>query len=120
MSGINRWEQITATHPLSVSVVLINSNQNNMSEKKFPNGFTSWIETHYEVVSAITIELAKDEDEMSTVVLNRQQEQGHGGIYELSEELTSEFEEINKDRDWDGEFFDEIDNFLRNKLNINK
>lgn len=83
-------------------------------EKKFPNGFTSWIETHYEVVKAIESEQAKDEPQ--GVVKDRHESSGHGGLYELAEELTDEFEKLNEGRDWDGEFFDEIDLFLQEKL----
>ena len=46
----------------------------------------------------------------------RHSEQGHGGLYELAEELTDEFELLNKGRVWDGEFFDEIEEFLSEKL----
>lgn len=37
-------------------------------------------------------------------------------MYELAENLTNEFEELNKDKKWNGEFFDEIYSFLTNKL----
>jgi hypothetical protein len=43
-------------------------------------------------------------------------EKGHGGLYELAEDLTDEFETINKNREWDGEFFEEIETFLNEKL----
>ena len=42
-------------------------------------------------------------------------EQGTGGMYELAEELTDEFEKLNADREWDGEFFDEIEEFITSK-----
>jgi hypothetical protein len=85
-----------------------------MAENKFPNGFESWQETHYEVVQVITMEHVKDDPQ--GVVRERHHAQGHGGLYELAKELTDEFEEINKGRNWDGEFFEEIDKFLKNKL----
>jgi len=81
--------------------------------KRFANGFTSWQETHYEVVQAITKELTKVDTE--NIVLQIYDEQGHGGLYELAEELTDEFEETNIGRQWSGDFFDEIDSFLNNK-----
>ena len=84
------------------------------STKNFPNGFTSWQETHFEIVSAINTEYSKDEP--SGLVAERHSEQGHGGLYELAEELTDEFELLNKGRVWDGEFFDEIEEFLSEKL----
>ena len=84
-------------------------------EKIFPNGFESWQETHFEVVNGITKELRKDVF-TSKVIEKRHEEQGTGGMYELAEELTDEFELLNKGRMWDGEFFDEIDEFLKKKL----
>lgn len=83
--------------------------------KRFLNGFTSWQETHFEIVSAITGEMRKDKFD-SKVVDDRYAEQGTGGMYELAEELTDEFEKLNKGRDWDGEFFDEIAKFIQEKL----
>jgi hypothetical protein len=34
----------------------------------------------------------------------------------LANDLTDEFELLNKDREWDGEFFDEIERFLDEKF----
>jgi hypothetical protein len=86
--------------------------------KEFPNGFASWQETHYEVVAAITNEIAYDHysefrDDLIRITLR---EKGHGGLYELANDLTDEFELLNKGREWDGEFFDEIERFLDEKF----
>jgi hypothetical protein len=87
--------------------------------KEFPNGFASWQETHYEVVAAITTELMADyeynefRDDLIRITLR---EKGHGGLYELANDLTDEFELLNKDREWDGEFFEEIERFLDEKF----
>ena len=87
--------------------------------KTFPNGFESWQETHYEVVAAITTELISY-DEYSNfnhqLIGTTLQEKGHGGLYELANDLTDEFELKNQDREWDGEFFDEIERFLDEKF----
>ena len=83
--------------------------------KEFPNGFASWQETHYEVVAAIT-SIALDNDNKDNLVYKTYREDGLGGLYELAEELTDEFELLNKDREWDGEFFDEIERFLDEKF----
>jgi hypothetical protein len=87
--------------------------------KTFPNGFESWQETHYEVVAAITTELISY-DEYSNfnhqLIRTTLQEKGHGGLYELANDLTDEFELKNQDREWDGEFFDEIERFLDEKF----
>lgn len=81
---------------------------------EFVNGFESWQETHYEVVQAITMEQAKDNPQ--GLVKERHEAQGHGGLYELALEITNEFEKLNEGREWDGDFFDEIDKFLKEKL----
>lgn len=81
---------------------------------EFVNGFESWHETHYEVVQAITMEHAKDEPQ--GLVKERHDAQGHGGLYELAVELTNEFEKLNEGREWDGEYLQEIDEFMKAKL----
>lgn len=86
-----------------------------MARKKFPNGLIFWIETHHEVVSFIAIELHKDKTDFK-VINERYEAQGTGGMYELAEELTDKFEKMNKGREWNGEFFDEIENFLIKEL----
>lgn len=80
--------------------------------KNFPNGFTSWAETHYEMVSMITIMYEKGSEELEAYLENR----GIGGFYELSAELTDKFEEENEGRSWDGEFFEEIEFFFDNEI----
>jgi hypothetical protein len=75
---------------------------------------TSWIETHFEISGAITIEISKDNP--TGLVAERHAAQGHGGLYELAEELTDEFETLHKGREWDGEYFDTIYSFIQEKL----
>lgn len=38
------------------------------------------------------------------------------GLNELAKELTDKFENIHQDREWDGDFFDEIEEFLEIEL----
>ena len=85
--------------------------------EKFPNGITSYLETYYEVCSGIF--LSYDEENMkenSKLIEEINESQGTGGLYQLAESLTDKFELLNKDREWDGEFFDEIDKFLKKEL----
>jgi hypothetical protein len=77
-------------------------------------GFESYLETHYEMVQAITIEHIKDEPQ--GVVRERHDEQGHGGLYELAEELTDKFEKENELTQWDGDFFETIEQFTKHNL----
>lgn len=85
------------------------------NEKIFPNGFTSWMETHHEVTQAISIQLQQQEGKAYDVACQR----GTGGTYELAEELTDKFELKFKDFNW-GEsemsFFEELEEFLNVEL----
>lgn len=83
-------------------------------EQKFPNGFESWMETHHDVVDYISRK-TNAEDEENTEIVATQDTHGTGGIYLLAEEWTDEFETVNNGREWDGEYFDEIEEFLNKK-----
>ena len=72
----------------------------------------SWHETHYDVVVAITSMLHMEGSLPNKVEM----EQGIGGLYDLAHDLTDEFEKLHEGKAWDGEFFDEIDEFLGEKL----
>jgi hypothetical protein len=86
-----------------------------METRVFVNGFISWQETHFEIVDFIVG--IRKADKLEGVIAKRQEEQGIGGLYELAEEWTEEFEKLNEGREWDGDFFDEIEEFceLKNK-----
>ena len=45
------------------------------------------------------------------------QSNGTGGMYEVCEAWTDEFELKNEFRIWDGEFYEEIEQFMTQKLN---
>lgn len=86
---------------------------------KFPNGFSSWHETHFEISEAIgkaLNDMYSPDELQSKVVCDRVEEQGTGGIYDLAEDLTDEFELKFKGKEWDGEYFDEIEKFINEKL----
>jgi len=88
-----------------------------LSEKgAFPNGFTEWHETHYEIVQAMTIEWVKDKPK--GIVLETQESAGHGGLYDLAFELTNKFEKENVGKAWgiDEEYFDAIEKFTNQNL----
>lgn len=79
--------------------------------KHFPNGFDSWQETHFEVVSEIS-RVARLGVPYRVII----EERGTGGLCELAEYLTFKFEKLNEGREWDGEFFDELEAFLEKEL----
>lgn len=84
-----------------------------METRKFVNGFTNWVETHHEIVDYLT-RTRFTEGSMS---YERDQAQGTGGLWELGEDLTNEFEKKYEGKDWDGEFYDTIEEFLNEKEN---
>jgi hypothetical protein len=86
-------------------------------EKQFPNGFSSWAETHHEIVSAITLAM-EDPISMPISLEEIQLEQGTGGIWEFCIQLTDEFESLNRGREWDGEFFEELEEFINKNLGV--
>lgn len=61
--------------------------------KKFPNGFSCWMETHYEIVAAISSEWNKEDPKhIARLVEETQDAGGHGFLYCLAEAMTDEFE----------------------------
>jgi hypothetical protein len=86
------------------------------TEKNFPNGFSSWQETHFEIVQAITLEHAQDK--RTGLVAYRHEAQGIGGLYELAEELTDEWEALYEIETWeDIGYLETLENWLNEKLN---
>ena len=83
--------------------------------KEFVNGFSSWMETHHEVVAEIafidTLELEEG------LIHEIRTTHGTGGIYELAESLTDEFEQKYKGTAWgeELEFFETLQTFLNQK-----
>lgn len=88
------------------------------TKKHFPNGFSNWQETHFEISAAIGTLLQSEEfdPEFKNVVTERYENNGRGGIYELAEELTDKFELDNKGRIWDGDYHEAIDSFIKTEL----
>lgn len=82
--------------------------------KHFPNGFNNWIQTHFEIVTAIAIELRKDYP--SGKVGKIYDAQGTAGMYELAENLTDEFEALYEGKEWYDEYLHTIDAFISNNL----
>lgn len=64
----------------------------------------SWLETYHEIVR--------------NPLIDKYPFDGRGDEWNKCFEWTNEFEELNKGRYWDGEFFDEIDKFVENKCKL--
>lgn len=85
--------------------------------EKFPNGITSYLETYYEVINRFTLSWDKDScNYNSSKLQDILNSVGSNGIYELAISLTDKFELLNRDRVWDGEFYEEINKFLDEEL----
>ena len=83
-------------------------------KQKFCNGFNSWQETHFEVVSYINYELSKDVP--SGVIGDTYEASGTGGMYELAENWTDEFEEMFDSEDWtERDYFETIHEYCKTK-----
>lgn len=78
--------------------------------KEFPNGFESWYETFYDIVVAF---YTTKETPVLDLIENTK---GRGGMYEYAEQLTDDFELLTKNKNWDGEYLDKLDEFLKNKI----
>lgn len=76
--------------------------------KTFPNGFTSWFETSVEI----------SEHMFNAIETNKVELNGRGQLWELIENYTDEFENKYLNVEWDGDWFDTIDEFMQEKINI--
>ncbi len=73
-------------------------NGEELQGNKFPNTFDNWHETHY----FISVHVDRTEKIEGTLAFRRREQQGTGGLWELAEELTDEFEHLHEGREWDG------------------
>jgi hypothetical protein len=80
----------------------------------FLNGFDSWQETHYEIVSFIARQSDSIENKDAEIT-QTSYTLGTGGLYDLAKAWTDEFEITRNCRIWDGEFFDEIELYCQIK-----
>ena len=76
----------------------------------------SWAETHHEMVSAIAIWLNGPEEKQPQVIQELYTSGGTNAMYDLAIDWTDEFQKKNKNREWDGDYFDEIEKFIDEKL----
>ena len=76
----------------------------------------NYLETHFEIVQAITIEWLKGNPQGK--VKEKQEESGHGGLYELAKDLTDKFEKLHENTEWGFElgYFETLEEFIKNEL----
>jgi hypothetical protein len=99
-------------------VLLVSSLLNQLASKKdkqsLPNGFRDWAETHHEIVC--TIHAFIDNDTIPNRIQKILDTEGFAGLYDLGIELTTDFCNTYKDREWDGDWIDTIIDFVNKKL----
>ena len=89
-----------------------------MKQDKFPNGFTSWAETHFEIVSELSRIIHEDEDLIPPTLAFSYTMGGRGALYELAEAWTDEFESSTMHSHGDEDMqLEKIEQFIHNKLN---
>ena len=97
---------------------LVASNLNQLASKKnkklLPNGFRDWVETHHEMVC--TIHAMIDNKTIPKKLSDIIDMVDFTGLYDLGIELTTDFCNTYKDREWDGDWIDTIIDFVNEKL----
>lgn len=91
------------------------SEELNSFNEMFPNGFTSWQETHYEFIGMI--EQCRLMEKQPNKIKDINDNQGTGGFWELAKELTDKFEKAHEGYEFDGEFFDSVEEKFNEWLN---
>ena len=79
------------------------------------NVTTDFLETYYEISVFINDELNRYAD---SVVIAEYHKYGHGSVYELALNWTTEFQNMYNDMAWDGDYRDTLDGFLKNKNKV--
>ena len=97
-------------------VLLVSSMLNQLASKKssMPKGFREWAETHHEIVC--TIHALIDNDTIPQRIQKILDTEGFAGLYDLGIDLTNDFCNTYKDREWDGDWIDTIIDFVNKKL----
>ena len=78
----------------------------------YKDELSDYLETYHEITRCIWE--AIDSDFLNEIKLVYDQN-GTGAMYELARAYTDEFQRLHHDRQWDGDFFDEIENFMNLK-----
>lgn len=77
-------------------------------------GVDDWVETHFQIITHLLE--AMDHPQAYPELHKAYNLTGYGLLYELSVTLTNQFEEDNKDVDFDGDWLDAIDRFFNEEI----
>jgi hypothetical protein len=97
-------------------VLLVSSMLNQLASKKpsMPKGFREWVETHHEIVC--TIHAMIDNKTVPKKLSDIIDMVDFAGLYDLGIELTTDFCNTYKDREWNGDWIETIIEFVNAKL----
>lgn len=91
-------------------------NGSSKPEHVFPNGFTSWMETFFEVVNIMTGMIQKEP--MPVGISDLYESQGHCVLYGIAEKLTDNFEVQTQGNNWEeDDWYEEIEKYVVAELN---
>ena len=93
---------------------ILNQLASKKNKKLLPNGFRDWVETHHEMVC--TIHAMIDNKTIPKKLSDIIDMVDFAGLYDLGIELTTDFCNTYKDREWDGDWIDTIIDFVNEKL----
>jgi hypothetical protein len=116
--GLNQIHLVidtTTQHAVNLGVKVGYKLKEEEVTEQFPNGFTSWVETHHEVVafiqSVLNSTLSRD-----TPIEDIHEAVGTHGLYELALEWTNEWEKTHLGVDWNNrDYWTEIESWLETK-----
>lgn len=74
-----------------------------------------YLETYYEVVSIIE-EKNSNAFGSSDALMELYNTHGRGALWELAKSITDDFQSLNKNREWDGEFLEEIQSYTLKRI----
>jgi hypothetical protein len=103
----------------NISLIVETSEHYSIEQDNFPENKFSWLETYFEVVNFITLEISKETNN-SSVIKTIQDKQGQNGLYQLAIKWTQEFEEKDSNEEWGDifEYYERIELFLNEKIKI--
>jgi hypothetical protein len=89
-----------------------------LTEFKIPKVDVEYLEVHHDIVAQVT--LWEEQSNEGTLISKAREESGQGGIYELCQKWTDEFQETYEGVEW-GEFleyYEVIEMFLNDKNSL--
>jgi hypothetical protein len=110
-NNINKFLDIVGSHDGLINDELMDTL--NEAADQASVDFASWHQTHYEIVQWIQHELRKDKP--SGVIGEDYERHGTPAMYNLAKQWTDKFEELHRGREWDCEFWDEVEAFVKHK-----